>query len=146
MMLCLPTVSLPIELENALKKVLDGESYEPYTFFMDDHNIYTAYPAKRLVSDGHVLYRHLLSRKSISRVQESKRRRGLLRTVPGIVGHPLIFPSPPLSEEKRFMLGDGGELFLSRSPCNVVNLWSDRQHHDNQETVESVLRYDMVDT
>lgn len=48
------------------------------------HLLLTAYPAKKLVSDGHVMYRHLVSRKSLSRVQESRRRRGLLKIVPGM--------------------------------------------------------------
>ena len=78
------------------------------------------YPRKKLVADGGVLYGHLVSRKTVSRVQESKRRKGQLRMVPGmyiamcVMFHHMI--------------------------C-IVKLWSEKQRVSSKETVESVLRY-----
>ena len=83
--LSLPTVSAPEELQTALRRILDG-IVSVYTCSDSVKSVaaFAAYPKKKLVADGGVLYRHLLSRKTLSRVQESRRRRGLLRVVPGI--------------------------------------------------------------
>lgn len=83
----LPTVSAPDELQDALNKVLDGMYQLEQTFIVCAMcvSLYLpAYPSKKLVSDGHLLCRHLTSRRTLSRVQENRRRRGLLRVTPGI--------------------------------------------------------------
>lgn len=88
----LPTTAAPEELQTALKNVLKGELFFVFaiqkwkvelpqvTFTI---SVYKAHPAKQLVSDGQVLQRHLMSQKTLSRVQESKRRKQQLKVVPG---------------------------------------------------------------
>ena len=84
--LSLPTVSIPTELQSTLKRVLDGTlallGVAPTARIVSLMRI--GHPRKKLVADGRVLYKYLISRKTVSRVQESRRRRGLLRMVPGI--------------------------------------------------------------
>ena len=87
--LSLPTVSAPAELQTSLRRVLDGKaSVDARTTVIVLLNflsrvVVLAHVRKKVVADGRVLYRHLVSRKAVSRVQESRRRRGLLRVVPG---------------------------------------------------------------
>ena len=73
---------------------LSEESFRWYMSALTTQRIYNdvlltcicseVYPRKKLVADGGVLYGHLVLRKTVSRVQESKRRKGQLRMIPGI--------------------------------------------------------------
>ena len=100
--------------------------------------ILVAHPRKKLVADGRVLYRHLLSRKGVTRVQESRRRRGLLRTVPGTHRSPLSL-SLSLSLSLYYCMCVMGLFSLQ---ILLVKLWSEkRTESKTKETVESVLRY-----
>ena len=173
--LSLPTVSIPDDLQKALKKVLEREliiCHHPVIPISRDlrssMKILTpefirsvllslslsppspaAYPTKQLVSDGQVLYRHLMSRKTLSHVQESRRRRGLLRVVPGMVSCGLdgSVCSPtvlPLSLSLSHSLSLTHSLSLSHSLTSLllssVHLWREKQKHSQRETAESVLR------
>ena len=133
--LSLPTVSIPTELQSTLKRVLDGTlallGVAPTARIVSLMRI--GHPRKKLVADGRVLYKYLISRKTVSRVQESRRRRGLLRMVPGI--YPLETHYLPVGGAANFALS------LSLSVCSVVKLWSEKQKNSSvKETAESVLR------
>ena len=114
---------------------LSEESFRWYMSALTTQRVYSdvlltcicseVYPRKKLVADGGVLYGHLVSRKTVSRVQESKRRKGQLRMVPGMYVAMCVY------------------LFnvSHHNMICIVKLWSEKQRVSSKETVESVLRY-----
>ena len=105
----------------------------------------SVYPPKLLVSDGQLLCRHLMSRKNLSRVQESRKRRGLIRAVPGVVCNGFGLYQSMTTREYR----STGIVTLSLfSPLpftpflhsHSASPWNDQQKHKDEDTVESVLR------
>ena len=138
--LSLPTVSIPTELQSTLKRVLDGTltllGVAPTARIVSLMRI--GHPRKKLVADGRVLYKYLISRKTVSRVQESRRRRVLLRMVPGI--YPLETHYLPVGGAAN-SLTLSFSLSLSLYVCSVVKLWREKQKNSSiKETAESVLR------
>ena len=66
-------------------KALKNNHYYMYSDGL--YHVLAGYPLKTLTADGQVLARHLLSRRSPSRVEESQRRKGELRVVSGLWQH-----------------------------------------------------------